>query len=209
MEKVIAVQNLSHRFGWTWALRDIAFSASAGECMAVLGPNASGKTTLLKILATRLRPTSGVVFILGHSLNDGLSPIRQQVEWLGPELALYQRLSAKENLDFHFRLRGERPDAQKVAAALEKVGLASEAQKLVASFSSGQRKRLALARILLNHPKIILLDEPHAHLDERGKKLFNDLIAEWKREGTTLLIASHDREEIASSSDQMINLCNS
>lgn len=206
MSLAIETKNLSHRFGLNWALRDISFSATTGECVAILGPNASGKSTLLKILATRLKPTRGEVRIFGFDIQNGLGQIRAQTEWLGHELGLYKNLSAEENLTFHFKMKGQRPDQEKITATLAQVELNGSKNNPVATFSSGQRKRLALARILLGEPKIILLDEPHTNLDQAGKKLMNTLIAQWKREGKTLCLASHDLEEISSLCDQRLTL---
>lgn len=204
--KALKIQNLSHRFGLAWALRNLAFEAEQGKCVAVTGPNASGKTTLLKILATRLRPTSGQVFVLGHSLENGAGQIRKQIEWLGHRLALYHHLTAGENLAFYYKLKGERSDGSAIEAALEKTGLAASRNKPAGSLSQGQQKRLALARILLADPKMILLDEPHTNLDAAGRHLMNRLLTEWKQAGKTLVLASHEEKEIASLCDQTLKL---
>lgn len=196
MATAIEIKNLSHRFGLSWALRNIVLEIAAGECVAILGPNASGKSTLLKIMATRLKPTRGEVRIFGLSLQNGLGQIRSQTEWLGHELGLYKNLSAQENLAFHFKMKGQKPSIEKIETALNRVKLNGNKNNPISTFSSGQRKRLTLARILLAEPKIILLDEPHTNLDQEGKKLMNDLITNWQATGKTLCLASHDHKEI-------------
>lgn len=204
--QAIELKKIGFRYGRVWVLKELDLCVAAGETFAILGPNASGKSTLLKILATRLKPTKGEGKILGHDLLSGVSKIRENVEWLGHELALYKTLTAKENLRFHLKLKGKKPDEGKIEAALEKAGLGGNQTKAVGSFSKGQVKRLALARILLEDPKIILLDEPHANLDQEGKQLLNQLITQWKKGGTTLLLASHDHEEILPLCDKTVTL---
>lgn len=211
-ELAINLMGLRQRFGQTWVLADaglrkgLDIRLSAGHSVAVLGPNGCGKTTLLKILATRLAPTRGAGSILGCDLRRNVEAIRRQTEWLGHEMGLYKTLSGRENLAFHFRMKGEKPVEKKISEVLEKAGLASMQSKPVGSYSQGQKKRLALARILLGAPRLILLDEPHANLDAEGKALMNACIAAWKKSGTTVLMASHDQQEILPLCDSLINL---
>lgn len=203
---VIELKNISHRFGQNWALKNITFSVKAGEAVALFGPNASGKSTLLKILSTRLKPTKGEGTILDQDIRNGVSKIRSATEWLGHELAFYKTLTARENLAFHFKLKGGKSDDEKIEHVLEKVNLDLSQNKPLHSFSRGQLKRLALARILLENPKIILLDEPHTNLDQEGKALMNQLLLEWKKEGVTLLMASHEQKEILPLCDKVLLL---
>lgn len=211
-EMAIHVKGLRQRFGQTWIFAGaspfagVDLCVEAGHSVAVLGPNGCGKTTLLKILATRLAPTRGEGFVLGCDLRGEAEAIRRQTEWLGHDLGLYKTLSGRENLAFHFRMKGEKPAAEKISEVLERAGLAAMQDKPVASYSQGQKKRLALARILLGTPRLILLDEPHANLDAQGKELMNACIAAWKKSGTTVLMASHDHQEILPLCDSLINL---
>ena len=203
---MIRINAIGHRFGMTWALRGVTAAAGAGEVVGLLGPNGCGKTTLLKILATRLNPTMGEGTIFGCDLRNDLQPIRAQTEWLGHDLGLYKTLSGVENLEFASKIRGKKIAKEKMAAALDRVGLNGNRNKPVGSFSTGQKKRLALARILLEQPKFILLDEPHTNLDKQGKGLMNELIAEWKKERKTIWMASHDHKEILPLCDKALVL---
>lgn len=217
-EMAINVKGLSQRFGQTWVLAGSGLGAgaelrkgvdlrlSAGHSVAVLGPNGCGKTTLLKILATRLAPTRGEGTVLGFDLRGEAEAIRRQTEWLGHELGLYKTLSGRENLEFYFRMKGEKPNFEKIAEVLVTSGLVKMGARPVAVYSQGQKKRLALARILLGEPKLILLDEPHANLDAEGKALMNVCIAAWKKSGTTILMASHDHSEVLPLCDSILNL---
>ena len=192
----VEIKRLSHRYAFHWALADLSFCATKGEVIAVLGPNGCGKSTLLKILATRLEVTRGEGTLFGLALKKEKMKIRKTMEWLGPTLGLYDALTAEENLKFAFTLRGEKPDRQKIAASLEKVGLQKWKEKRVDTFSSGMRKRVALARILLQDPQMILLDEPHTYLDREGKMLLNECVTLWQKRGVTLFLASHDHSEV-------------
>lgn len=206
METAIKLENIFHRFTAHWALKDISFSISKGECVAVLGPNGCGKTTLLKILATRLAPTKGVGKILGWDMKKDTEPIRREIKWLGHDFGIYKTLTAEENLKFFFRINGKRLGQAELMSALEQVGLEAACHKRVSTFSTGMKKRLALAKILLEDPKIILLDESHANLDQEGKKMMNEMIADWKKAGVTILFSSHDHEEALSLCDRALML---
>lgn len=205
-ENGLEIVGLSHRYSLAWALRDVSFFVRARESVAILGPNGCGKSTLLKILATRLWPTRGDCFLFGRNLRQEAKKIRPDIEWLGHELGLYKTLTPVENLRFNFRLRGEKPCLKKIDEVLQEVGLNGAQNKLVVSLSAGQKKRVALARILLKKQKLILLDEPHAHLDKEGRVWMNRSIARWKKEGTTLLMASHDDKEILPLCDKTLVL---
>lgn len=198
--------NLSHRFVKTWALANINLNIKKGEVIAVLGPNGCGKSTLLKILATLLEPTTGEGTILGYPLKQRPVMLRNRIEWLGHELGLYKILTAQENLEFASKLKGKNPPTSKISDALEEVGLGSYKTKAVQSFSIGMRKRLALARILLEEPELILLDEPHTNLDKEGRSLMNTLMIQWKNEERTILFSSHEHSETLNLCDKMLVL---
>lgn len=205
-ENTIEIEDLSHRFGKTWALIRLSFTVRTGESIAVLGPNGSGKSTLLKILATRLLPTLGRGTILGRDIQKEAPQIRHSIEWLGHHFGHYSSLTVTENLRFSFKLAGLKPDESKIKSALAKTGLDAKENQYADSLSAGQKKRLALARILLKDPQLILLDEPHTNLDKEGKELMNNLIKKWKKEGKTLCMASHDIAEITPLVDRNLYL---
>lgn len=202
---MIQIQNISKRFGNHWALKKCSFEAQVGDIVAVLGQNGCGKSTLLRILATRIEPTFGEGTVLGHHLLKDKRKIRGQTEWLGHHFAVYPQLTASENLRFFLRLEGRAADSAAIAAVLDKAGLKSR-EGLAGSFSAGMQKRLALARILLKNPKILLLDEPHTNLDREGKEWMNRLIGEWSQNGATCFLASHDHEEVLPLATRVLHL---
>lgn len=180
------------------ALRGIDLEVRTGEFVGLLGRNAAGKTTLLKIIATLLLPTRGEVRI------DGIDAIRHPAKvrpLLGVVLAgeriLYWKLTALENLTLFGGLHNmPRRDARKRAEELlERVGLSDFANVTVEKFSTGMRKRLAIARALMHRPPLLLLDEPTAGLDPHGVEDVWMVLRELRREGVTVLMATHNMLE--------------
>ena len=194
----LELTGLVHRYQRSYVLRGTGLSLARGAALALYGSNGAGKTTLLKILATALTPTRGGGRVLGFDLSDRLE-LRQRVLIVSHALGLYPELSGKENLEFAVAMHGI-PKAG-IGAALERVGL-NGITTHVRGYSSGMRKRLALAKMLLLRPELILLDEPFAALDPQGKDLVEDLIRGEQRRGATLVIASHEPERTR----QIVNL---
>jgi len=162
----MAADNLAVRLGQRNVLRGVSLSLAPGERLAVVGPNGAGKTTLIRALAGLIRPRRGHV-----SLRGGRGPdepaTRAGLGFLGHRPSLYPHLSARENLAFAARLHGP-TDAARIESALEVVGLAADANRLVRDFSRGMQQRLGLALALLPEPDVVLLDEPDASLDAAG-----------------------------------------
>ena len=175
------------------ALRQISFQVPRGACLALLGRNGAGKTTLLRILSGLMRATRGAVRVLNADPRDGAA--RSRIGVLGHGLALYDELSALENLTLFARLYGFN-DARAVARAwLERVGLAASAASLVREFSRGMRQRLAVARAFLHQPEVLFLDEPFTALDDRAVTTLQDLLREAVREGRTVVLSTHQLRE--------------
>lgn len=164
------------------------FSVTAGEAVLVHGGNGSGKTTLLRVLAGLLRPTEGVIEVHGEPATP--ERIARTCTLLGHLLGHKGELSAYENLHFSIGLFGARPGAD-VEESLRRVGLAGFEDAPARQFSAGQKKRLALARLLLVPAPLWLLDEPYANLDLPGIELVNALIADHLAQGGAALVTSH------------------
>jgi heme ABC exporter ATP-binding subunit CcmA len=194
----IETRDLARLFRRSPALAGLSVRVEAGTAIAVLGPNGAGKTTLLRILATALRPSFGAAAVDGIDVAERPEEIRPRVALLSHATGLYDDLTAAENLTFGAALlRVPGPDrAGRVAEALERVGLAEERDARVGRFSVGMRRRLALGRILLGHPRLVLLDEPYAALDAQGLALVDELLAEWRRNGATVLVATHAADRL-------------
>jgi heme exporter protein A len=184
----VELTGLVHRYQRSYVLRGTSLVLPQNQILALYGANGAGKTTLLKILASSLVPTRGSGKILGIDLRQRLE-LRGKILIVSHNLGFYPDLTGTENLEFALKMHSKTAN---INAALEQVGLHS--QNRVRGYSSGMRKRLALAKMLLLEPELILLDEPFAALDPEGKNLVENLILEQKKRGATLIIASHEPE---------------
>jgi heme exporter protein A len=189
---LLEFSGVAHRFGRRWVLRGVQFALAPGEVVAVGGANGAGKTTLLRIGATLLRPMRGSGRVGELDLVRDAGLVRARVAFMGHSPALYEDLTAQENLAFAFRMRGRAADPEGLRSALAEVGLAEHAHARVRQFSSGMRRRLALARTVIDLPEILLMDEPYASLDREGVELVNRVIERVAARGGGVLMATHD-----------------
>jgi heme ABC exporter ATP-binding subunit CcmA len=186
----IDATGVARRFGANWVLRGISLRVSRGEVVGLLGANGTGKSTLLRILATLLRPHAGTAQVFGYDVVASPANVRALVGYLGHAPGLYDDLTARENLEFAADMLDR--DRRTVGDALERVGLFDVAGQSVRGFSSGMQRRLAIARLMLIRPRVLLLDEPYANLDAAGIDLMNSLIADWVDDGCAALIVLHE-----------------
>lgn len=201
----IVIEGVAKRFGRNWALRGASFAAEPGCAIALMGPNGSGKTTLLRVVATTLRPTRGGGRILGWDLLEETDRIRHHVGALYHEPGVYGDLTARENLEFARRMWGGVVEAS-IDEALDRVGLTAVGDERAGGFSSGMTRRLALARLVMRPPRIMLLDEPYASFDADGIELVNGLVHATAERGGIALVATHDPERSAVVVDEVITL---
>lgn len=204
----IETRDLARLFRRSPALAGVTMRVEAGSAVAVLGANGAGKSTLLRILATALRPSYGAALVDGIDVAERPEEIRPRVVLLPHANGLYDDLTAGENLAFAARLLGiPSPDrAGRIVAALERVQLTDVRDDRAGRFSAGMRRRLALGRLLLGHPRLVLLDEPYAALDADGMTLVDDLLDEWRTNGATVLVATHAAERLAPRIDGWMRL---
>lgn len=194
---------LSKSFHHFEVLKEVSCEVAPGECCALFGQNGAGKTTVLKILATLHRPSSGRFEILGC---DGIAEkarVREALLFVAHGSHLYDDLTAGENLRFAVGLRGGRPSEREIRMALDHVGIGAFASLVVRHFSMGMKRRLSVAKALLIRPKVLLLDEPYDNLDEQGIAMVNDYLREVCRTGTTVLFTTHNRARAAEVADRM------
>ncbi|HEX6084309.1 MAG TPA: heme ABC exporter ATP-binding protein CcmA [Thermoanaerobaculia bacterium] len=191
-EVAIDVEQVARRYGRRWALADVSFQVPPASVVMVAGRNGAGKSTLFRVLATAIRPDRGSARIGGFDVVRDREDVRRMTALLAHANYLYDSLSARENLHVvadHLRIGRSR-----VLGVLEQVGLASRADDVVSTFSAGMRKRLSFGRILLQEPRVVLLDEPYGALDPPGFDLVDEVILELKRRGTTIMMATHQVE---------------
>jgi ABC-2 type transport system ATP-binding protein len=206
VSSAITTSGLSRRFGTEWALTGLDLAVPAGEVLALLGPNGAGKTTTVRLLNGILRPDRGSARVLGLDPAVDGDAVRARTGVLTENAGLDERLTALENLVLYARMRGipasvATPRAMEM---LERFGMAVRANDVVQGFSTGQRKRVALARALLHDPEVLFLDEPTSGLDPEATRDVLDLIASLAREhGRTIVLCTHFLGEAGRLSDRM------
>lgn len=188
----IDVQRVARRYGRRWALADVSFRVEPGTVVMVAGRNGAGKSTLFRVLSTAIRPDRGTVTIGGFDSVRHREDVRKMTAMLAHANYLYDSLTARENLQVVADHLGKR--RFDVRPLLEQVGLGARAEDAVSTFSAGMRKRLSFARVLLQEPRVVLLDEPYGALDPPGFDLVDDVIGELKKSGATILMATHQWE---------------
>ena len=164
---------MARRYGAAYVLRGVNLKVTPGRTLVLRGGNGAGKTTLLRVLSTRLRPSRGGGRVLGFDLIKDAHRIRERIAYLSVFGGAYGALTARENLALAAELYGKQA---RLDAYLERVGLANTRDKLVRTFSSGMKKRLGIARLLLADADLWLLDEPYTALDEAGRELIDALL---------------------------------
>lgn len=204
----VETRDLARLFGRHPAIAGVSLRADGGRMVAVYGPNGAGKSTLLRILATALRPSFGQALVDGIDVSAEPEAVRARIAFLSHSTGLYDDLTAAENLRFAGLLRGVEPAvlSRAVEDALARVELTRSADRRAGAFSAGMRRRLALARLLLGRPSLILLDEPYASLDPAGSQLVDRLLDEWRADGASILVASHAEERLAELADAGVRL---
>jgi putative ABC transport system ATP-binding protein len=192
---LVQVDNLRKEFGNVRALDGVSFRVDAGEWIAIMGPSGSGKTTLINILGGLDTPTAGQAIVDGTDVarldEAGLTRFRaEKIGFIFQQFHLVPYLTAVENvmLAQYFHSTTDEKEAQK---ALERVGLGDRIEHLPTQLSGGEQQRVAVARALINHPKLILADEPTGNLDEANEEIVLSLLRELHGEGHTILMVTH------------------
>lgn len=204
-EVMIEVVGLRKQFGNTIAVEDVSFTARPGQIFGLLGPNGAGKSTTINCIAGLLTPTSGKVSVLGHDVVDEPLAARRQLGVVPQELAIYEDLSARENLRFWggaYGLRGRRLESR-VNAVLAETGLQDRADDKPETYSGGMKRRLNFGCGIVHEPDILLLDEPTVGVDPQSReRLLDDVRAQVKR-GACVLYTTHYMEEAESLCDYL------
>lgn len=206
MDHVIEVENLLHRYGSQVAVNDLSFYVRKGEVLGLLGPNGAGKTTTVRLLNGLFSPVSGRMRVLGFDPLTQGNEIRRRSGVLTETPALYERLTASQNLNFFGTLAGMPPDilAARSQELLTFFGLQERAADRVGVFSKGMKQRMALARALLHNPALLFLDEPTAGLDPEAAHQVHGLIHNIREHnGQTVMICTHNLYEAEKLCDRL------
>ena len=213
--KILEIKNLCKEYGRgetkVDALKDVSFEVEQGEFVAIVGPSGSGKSTLLHILGGVDTPTSGEVIISGTDigkLNENNLAIfrRRQIGLIYQFYNLIPILNVEENMTLPILLDGKKPDKKLLKDLVEKLGLKDRLKHLPNQLSGGQQQRVSIGRALINHPALLLADEPTGNLDSKNSKEIISLLRKFNRENNqTVIIITHD-ERIALSADRVITI---
>ena len=202
----VLAEGVARRFAARWALRGVTLSVRRGEVVAIRGSNGSGKSTLLRIIAGALRLTRGTCLVFGHDVGREARFVRPQVGLLGHGASLYQDLSVAENLTFAARMACIAHDPRSISAAIEGVGLTPSANERARNLSSGMQRRVALARLTMCAPKLLLLDEPYNSLDDDGLAVVDKLVRDTRADGGATVIVSHDVDRVSGIADRILTM---
>lgn len=206
MSSVIQVQGLTKKFGHQFtAVSDLSFSVNKGDVYGFLGQNGAGKSTTIRMLLSLITPTSGSIEIFGMPLQANRAAIMQNVGAVIEKPAMYEYLTAYQNLKIFSALSSVSKTRLQLLHELDVVGLAARAHDLVRTFSQGMKQRLAIAMAMVNDPELILLDEPTNGLDPQGIADIRNLILQLSRvQGKTVLVSSHLLSEIEQVATRLI-----
>jgi ABC-2 type transport system ATP-binding protein len=203
---VLSVQHLRKSYGTLVAVDDVSFTVGRGELVAVLGPNGAGKTTTISMISGLVMPDGGEVEIGGNPLRGDTDPGKRRVGLVPQDVALYDELTARHNLQFFgalFGLSGNAADAA-IASVLTLVGLADRSGDRVGTFSGGMKRRLNLAAGLLHDPDILLLDEPTVGVDPQSRNAIFENLEALKQRGKALVYTTHYMEEAERLADRVV-----
>ncbi|MBK8616604.1 MAG: ATP-binding cassette domain-containing protein [Anaerolineales bacterium] len=194
---MLEVQNLVKSYGDFQAVKGISFNIEEGEIFSLLGPNGAGKTTTISMLSTLYTPTSGDAVIGGHSVTKDPMGVRNVIGVVPQDLALYEDLTARENLIFWgqmYNLSGKSLNLR-VDEVLEQIGLTDKAKDRVKTYSGGMKRRVNIGVGLLHKPKVLFMDEPTVGIDPQSRRAILDTVKDLNKQGMTLLYTTHYMEE--------------
>jgi ABC-2 type transport system ATP-binding protein len=205
MPPILEVQNLVKKFGDINAVDGVSFAIQAGEVFSLLGPNGAGKTTTISMLSCLLEPTSGYAIINGHSITQEALEVKRTIGIVPQEIALYEELSARENLIFWGQMYGLGGNALKtrVTEVLEQIGLADRAKDRIKTYSGGMKRRVNIGVGLLHKPLLLFMDEPTVGIDPQSRRSILDSVKELNKAGMTVLYTTHYMEEAEELSDRV------
>jgi ABC-2 type transport system ATP-binding protein len=203
---MLEARGLCKAFGARVAVDGVSLAVERGRVLALLGPNGAGKTTTVSMLAGLVRAEGGQVLVDGRPVGGDTDPARRRIGLVPQDLALYDELSALDNLRFFGALYGLRGSVleRTIASALELVGLGDRARDRVAAYSGGMKRRLNLAAGLLHDPDVLLLDEPTVGVDPQSRNAIFDNLEQLKRRGKALLYTTHYMEEAERLADRIV-----
>jgi ABC-2 type transport system ATP-binding protein len=201
----IEVLDLQKSFGENHAVQGVSFDVKQGEIFSLLGPNGAGKTTTISMLSCLLRPNDGDARVMGHSIRSDSTGVKSVLGVVPQDIALYEDLTARENLSFWgkmYSLRGSKLKLR-VDEVLDVIGLRDRANERVGKYSGGMKRRVNIGVALLHKPQVIYMDEPTVGIDPQSRRNILDSVVKLKDEGMTVLYTTHYMEEAQELSDHI------
>jgi len=197
MPAILEVKELVKQYGDFTAVKGISFDIKEGEIFSLLGPNGAGKTTTISMLSTLYTPTSGDATISGHSITKDPMAVKQVIGVVPQDLALYEDLTAKENLLFWGQMYGLSGKSlnSRVDEVLEQIGLVDKAKNRVKTYSGGMKRRVNIGVGLLHKPRLLFMDEPTVGIDPQSRRAILDTVKDLNKQGMTVLYTTHYMEE--------------
>ena len=203
--KAIEAQDLHKNYGDVYAVKGVTFTVEKGEIFSLLGPNGAGKSTTISMLSCLLDPTRGDASVMGHSITKDPQGVKASLGVVPQDIALYEDLSARENLIFWGKMYGLRGAAlnRRVDEILDVIGLVDRQKGQVGKFSGGMKRRVNIGAALLHKPEVIIMDEPTVGIDPQSRRHILDNVMELNREGMTVIYTTHYMEEAQELSDHI------
>ena len=205
MKAILEAKELVKKYGDFTAVNGISFEIMEGEIFSLLGPNGAGKTTTISMLSTLYVPTSGEATIGGHSIKKEPMAVRNLIGVVPQDLALYEELTARENLMFWgqmYGLSGKTLNAR-IDEVLEQIGLTDKARQRLKTYSGGMKRRVNIGVGLLHRPRLLFMDEPTVGIDPQSRRAILDSVKDLNKQGMTVLYTTHYMEEAAELSDRV------
>ena len=205
MSSILEVSNLVKKYGDFTAVKGISFDIKEGEIFSLLGPNGAGKTTTISMLSTLYTPTSGDATIGGYSITKQPMAVKQVIGVVPQDIALYEDLTATENLIFWGRMYGLRGKSltSRVQEVLGQIGLTDKARNKVKTYSGGMKRRVNIGVGLLHKPRLLFMDEPTVGIDPQSRRAILDTVQDLNQQGMTVLYTTHYMEEAQELSDRV------
>ena len=194
---VIRTENLGRRFGDLWAIRGVDLELRGGEVFGLLGPNGAGKTTTVRVLSALIAPSEGRAWVDGFDVREQPDEVRRRIGILTETPGLYERLTARQNLEFFAHLHGldATTRAERIERFLRLFDLWDRRDDPAGTFSKGMKQKLAITRALLHEPSVVFLDEPTAALDPEAAFVVREAIASLRGAGRTIVLCTHNLDE--------------
>jgi ABC-2 type transport system ATP-binding protein len=204
-EFAVEVKNLDKKYKDIHAVNSVSFTIQKGEIFSLLGPNGAGKTTTISMISTLLLPTKGDAFVMGHSARKDPMAVKKSIGVVPQDIALYEDMTARENLAFWGRMYGLRGNALKsrINEVLKIISLEERQKGMIGKFSGGMKRRVNIGVALLHKPDLIIMDEPTVGVDPQSRRNILDSVKELNRQGCTVLYTTHYMEEAQELSDHI------